>query len=332
MRKYVQVIFGDDVITLSAWDGKPVAKWIYDDTSSNAEPYVYWGQALEVGESTSNVMEAVRLAKQPEGDFYYSIRVDMEAVIKDQIDEWGVFPDEIYQAYFNCPESIEWAINASEQNKPNGSLMFGDASGSYDWTVADNDIGVLLNGTETTVTTGTGDVPLYEGPFISLTSSNVTPHLNSDGFTATLRLYLDPEDWDEEDGFCLSVALNDASDDYLCERMLHFVKSDGNILVNASSNIDAHESVVHYAKQPGFGIVSAAGWYWVGIQYRDNDGDIQAQAIVINESDVTVWSSGWLTIAGCDVSDFKSVRYFWFADLLVSGGLPLDEVQVECLH
>ena len=107
IREYVQVNFGD-VIAMSDWDGNPVAKWIYDDISpaSSTKPYVYWGKALDPTDTTSNFLNSVTLIKQPEGKFYYSIRVDMETVIKDQLDDMEAeapIPAEILDAWNIAP-------------------------------------------------------------------------------------------------------------------------------------------------------------------------------------------------------------------------------------
>lgn len=107
VREYVKMVFGADVITLSEWKdpagaykGLPVAKWIYDDTAGTAEPYVYWGQPLLPGNNTTNFLEGVTLIKQPEEvEFHYAIRVDMESVIRSQLDDLTGMPPEIRAAY-----------------------------------------------------------------------------------------------------------------------------------------------------------------------------------------------------------------------------------------
>ncbi|MDR3314109.1 MAG: Ig-like domain-containing protein [Oscillospiraceae bacterium] len=72
------------IIRLSDWDGKPVAKWILDD--SNADGWAYWGQPLHTdGDTTANLLNSVALINQPDGEFYYVIHVDMESVSLDEL-------------------------------------------------------------------------------------------------------------------------------------------------------------------------------------------------------------------------------------------------------
>lgn len=97
VRKYVQLNWGSDVITYGEWQdtygGYPIDKWIYVVDAYTAVPYYYWGQPLKPGEMAPNLLESVTLLTQPEGKFYYGIRVDMEALSKDDLvtkDEWGI--------------------------------------------------------------------------------------------------------------------------------------------------------------------------------------------------------------------------------------------------
>ena len=85
------------VITIAQWldpngnNGKPVDKWVIDDT--NGEGWVYWGRALEPGGNTALFMESVKLIQQPDGSFYYVIHTDMQAVSLDELisgdPDWG---------------------------------------------------------------------------------------------------------------------------------------------------------------------------------------------------------------------------------------------------
>lgn len=80
-----------DVITLKTWrdnyNGMPVAKWIVD-TESDAG-WVYWGQPLPPGATTAKLLDSVTLLQQPEGEIYYALHTDMEAVDLGGLANWG---------------------------------------------------------------------------------------------------------------------------------------------------------------------------------------------------------------------------------------------------
>lgn len=88
---YIDWIFGDDVITYEQWqnnfDGKPVEKWVVDTTSS--EGWIYWLSPIAPKKSTTNLMEAMDLIKQPGDAFYYALHADMQAVCFQELDNWN---------------------------------------------------------------------------------------------------------------------------------------------------------------------------------------------------------------------------------------------------
>ena len=96
-REYVDMYFnGPDIIPLSNWNGKALAKWIIDDSAANAsEGWAYWGQPLAAGgDTTALFLKGVELIKQPEGSFYYVIHTDMQAISLDELTsgkvaDWG---------------------------------------------------------------------------------------------------------------------------------------------------------------------------------------------------------------------------------------------------
>ncbi|MDR0906078.1 MAG: Ig-like domain-containing protein [Oscillospiraceae bacterium] len=123
---YIRWTLGTDVISLSDWiDGgaQPVAKWIYDNRDV-ANPFVYWGEALEPGTTTPNLLESIRLINQPDGAFYYALHVDMEALSIDELvksnPEWQDAPQEI----------IDSIKNSSATN--NDSIIFSNTSATVD--------------------------------------------------------------------------------------------------------------------------------------------------------------------------------------------------------
>jgi hypothetical protein len=113
-RDFVAWNQGADVISLSAWDGEPVAKWIYDDRASEGggTNWVYWGQLLEPQNETennpdsmtSNLLENIRLLLQPQGEFYYAIHVEMETLSPDELVDganWTDAPQQIIASHIN---------------------------------------------------------------------------------------------------------------------------------------------------------------------------------------------------------------------------------------
>jgi uncharacterized protein YjdB len=129
--EYIKWILGDDVILLSDWidaGSQPVAKWIIDDRSEadGGTNWIYWGQLLQPGEQTSNFLEAMQLIKQPDGDFYYAIHAEMEALSLDEIlrendPEW-----------VDIPEAIK---NSYQEDSPKVILDFGSEPEPYTVTI-----------------------------------------------------------------------------------------------------------------------------------------------------------------------------------------------------
>ena len=65
--------------------GKPTGNfWILDE----ADGWIYWATAIAPGESTSNILESVKLDVMPGASFEYYIHIDMEAVTYDDLDKW----------------------------------------------------------------------------------------------------------------------------------------------------------------------------------------------------------------------------------------------------
>ncbi|MDR0286496.1 MAG: DUF6273 domain-containing protein [Clostridiales bacterium] len=109
IREYVDMIIPANVKPLSWFVGannsKPYAGWIYDDTTTNTDPYIYWGQFLAPGESTADLMEAIELLKRPGDNFYYALHVDMQAISLDELltSEWNT---ELKQSYIDYAPGV----------------------------------------------------------------------------------------------------------------------------------------------------------------------------------------------------------------------------------
>jgi len=81
---YISWTLGSQVVTMTNWisAGKPTGNfWILDE----ADGWVYWASALAPGESTSNILESVKLDVMPGANFEYYIHIDMEAVTLDEL-------------------------------------------------------------------------------------------------------------------------------------------------------------------------------------------------------------------------------------------------------
>ena len=138
---YVEWLLGANLIMLSGWDGQPVAAWILDDGSD--EGWAYWGESLRPGESTTRLLESIKLIRQPDGPFYYAIHVDMQAV-DWYIDFFDDAPDLIRDSYNG---KTGFAIKANKQsftrNGDEGYVKFTAywnsaeiPSGDVEWSVA----------------------------------------------------------------------------------------------------------------------------------------------------------------------------------------------------
>jgi hypothetical protein len=110
--EYVKwVLNSDDVVLLSEWDGEPGPFWIIDDTADNDNPWIYWGEALYPGVETADFLKAVELLKQPNGDFYYALHTELEALSLDELfgedPQWPDAPAGIKTSYQeNAPQVL----------------------------------------------------------------------------------------------------------------------------------------------------------------------------------------------------------------------------------
>jgi len=148
---YVEWTLGAPLITLSDWNGEPVAAWILDDTSD--EGWAYWGEALRPGDSTEKLLESITLIKQPDGPFYYAIHVDMQAADLYQLTaNFTGMPAKIEDSYRG---KTGFYINTSTQTAiPGGKVTFkaswfGDelAASDVSWSVSNIDTAYLSTNT-----------------------------------------------------------------------------------------------------------------------------------------------------------------------------------------
>lgn len=91
------------VIKLSQWDGSCGPFWIIDDTQGNNAPWIYWGEALLPNAETADFLESIKLVKQPDGNFYYAIHTELEAVSLEELfgggAQWVDMPGDIRSAW-----------------------------------------------------------------------------------------------------------------------------------------------------------------------------------------------------------------------------------------
>ena len=86
---YIEWVFGENVIMLSDWDGKPVKKWIIDDRDTgNNDGWVWWGYYIAPGEQTGNFLDGLSLIEPSDDKMYYAIHADMQAVSYEELTRW----------------------------------------------------------------------------------------------------------------------------------------------------------------------------------------------------------------------------------------------------
>ena len=90
---YVAWVYGPDVILASQWNGQPCNKWIIDDSPSNTQGWVYWGNPIEPGQQTTDFLDALTMVQQPGARVFYTIHTDLEAVSYDELYRWNTTND-----------------------------------------------------------------------------------------------------------------------------------------------------------------------------------------------------------------------------------------------
>ena len=158
IKQYIEWVLGDDIIFLSDWDGKPVAAWIIDDgavVNPAIDGWAYWGQALAPETTTSNILEKVLLIDQPDGNFYYVIHTDMQALSIDEFlkpdGEGKDWKTKVKDSYVNNRPSITWngpnpaTVKAGEFAQSAGVTVGpeGAAQGPLTWTTSNPNIATV---------------------------------------------------------------------------------------------------------------------------------------------------------------------------------------------
>jgi hypothetical protein len=140
------------VMLMTDWisaGSQPVAAWIIDDRdktdfATGEGPWIYWGQLLQPGEETADFLKTIELLQQPDGEFYYAIHVEMEAVSLDEMlrtdvdgegnpkTQWTDMPTEIKDSY--VANSPKVTLDFDTRTEPY-SIYVGDTFTAPDVTV-----------------------------------------------------------------------------------------------------------------------------------------------------------------------------------------------------
>ena len=234
---YIEWAFGDDVILLSDWDGKPVKKWIIDDRDTgNSNGWVWWGYYIAPGEQTGNFLDGLSLIEPSDDKMYYAIHADMQAVSYEELTRWeeendASGNDQIVEALRRSKMKISAvAINEKPVEilrgttydfsaKVQGSVGVNKAVAwsllGYSGTLSSIDQnGVLTVGaaeTETILTVCVTSV--YDNTKYAIWTFNIRPDNSVDGATHIIpgSKLDDDSDWmaiAETDGYYLIVRLN----------------------------------------------------------------------------------------------------------------------------
>ena len=112
---YIKWLLGDDVVLYSEWAATGAEAgpfWIIDDRA-NGNGYVYWGEALQPGDSTALFLEAIEMIEKPEGDFNYRLHVELDAISISEFfgkdPQWTDAPEEILKV-LSGKEDEGWPI------------------------------------------------------------------------------------------------------------------------------------------------------------------------------------------------------------------------------
>ena len=166
---------------------KPII-WVYDNTNPN-DPYFYWSLPLKPGQTTDQLLKSVTLINQPNGDFFYGIHVDMEAVSADQYAEWGVTNALDTGANGSLVFTIPPKAPAAPVIVPSSAVV-NNTTFTVD-AVAGNDVAVSVNNTPAASVHDNGDgtftvtvnTPLAENDVIVVTQTDPNTGLTSPAST-----------------------------------------------------------------------------------------------------------------------------------------------------
>jgi uncharacterized protein YjdB len=127
-REFIEWQLNDGaIIKLSEWDGNPIAAWLIDDLSDSG--WIYWGQELKTQEVTADFLKSIHLIKQPDGNFYYVIHTELEAVSLDELKVNSNWNQNIRNAFINNASIISF------DTAPTSTLTIGQTVAAPSLTV-----------------------------------------------------------------------------------------------------------------------------------------------------------------------------------------------------
>jgi hypothetical protein len=243
----------------------------------------------------------------------------------------------------NGNESIKWA-DAVATFDP-GLLVFEGFEGSANLLIAGG-----AYGTVSVVPSGTNGIPAASGAAYALlqetssgpfhrfgeSSSTGNPEPFGDGFTASVKVYLDPFS-DGADGltglqgFEYSVSVNQADDSGFLRDFIFHVNTNAitnQLYVYADNNAYFAPRGDIPGGVPGAVEITTDGWYTFEHQFTDvdNNGALDVVMSVYNQAGATVYSTTRSTPSDVITNVNGNPRYGWFTDITVAGGLAVDDI------
>ncbi|MEZ5928568.1 MAG: hypothetical protein R3C55_08835 [Parvularculaceae bacterium] len=149
------------------------------------------------------------------------------------------------------------------------------------------------------------------------------------GFTAQIKIYLDPSAMAAGEGFDYSVAANNQSGAHLRDFIFHVTQdtSTGQLLIGASNNTNFDP--VENLESGNHGVITTAGWYTFEHTFYDAGNDTLAVSMTVkNAAGVPLFTQVLNNPSDIYSTDFGGNRYGWFTNVDVAGGVAVDEARL----
>ncbi|MCC1493200.1 VCBS domain-containing protein [Cognatishimia sp. F0-27] len=151
----------------------------------------------------------------------------------------------------------------------------------------------------------------------------------ADGYTTQIKVYLDPS-WADGEGFDWSVASSNQSGGFKRDFIFHVTKDadTGTILVGADNNTNFDPQ--NNLETKNHVSIDTAGWYTLEHNFYENDdGDLEVAMSVYDASGA--WLFTEVRSSDLDPIDTEvgGNRYGWFTNIDVTGGVPVDSVELS---
>ncbi|MFC2952876.1 right-handed parallel beta-helix repeat-containing protein [Marinicaulis aureus] len=165
------------------------------------------------------------------------------------------------------------------------------------------------------------------GPFTRFDSYRA---LSADqGFTTSVKIYLDPTAWAAGEGFDYSVAANNQSGGHLRDFIFHVTQdtSTGDMLIGASNN--SNFNPVENLEAGNHAVVATADWYTFEHTFYDAGDDTLAVSLTVkNSAGITIYAEVLNDPGDSYSGDFGGNRYGWFTNIDVAGGIAVDDAKL----